>query len=175
MSMLMPPSARVRNMVAATPGWLRMPTPTMETFTTPVSQTTCRALRLSLTCSRRGRAFLASVREMVKEMSLRPSSAEDWMIMSTLTPSSARAPKILDATPGRSGKSVTVTLAWLRSKATPDTTTSSIRGTSPVINVPSSSVKEERTWMSTAYFFPTSMERACMTWAPAPASSSISS
>ncbi len=44
-----------------------------------------------------------------------------------------------------------------------------------MLNVPSSSVKEERTWMSTAYFFPTSIERACMTWAPAPASSSISS
>ena len=40
MSMLIPASANVENMRAATPGWLRMPTPTMETLATLSSDKT---------------------------------------------------------------------------------------------------------------------------------------
>ncbi len=43
-----------------------------------------------------------------------------------------------------------------------------------MIQVPGCGWKAERTWMDTPKRSATSMERGCMTWAPAPASSSIS-
>ena len=77
--------------------------------------------------------------------------------------------------PGLSGTPMSVTLASFLSAATPATSTSSICFSSGTTQVPSLSLKLERTWIGTPYFMPNSTERICSTLAPSDASSSISS
>ena len=57
----------------------------------------------------------------------------------------------------------------------PETTTSSMSGSSSQQSVPGSSVKDDFTQSGTLYFMANSTERICSTFAPALASSSISS
>ena len=47
-------------------------------------------------------------------MSVRPSSAMFWTIMSTFTPASARGPKMAAAMPGRSATEISVIFASSR-------------------------------------------------------------
>ncbi len=68
-----------------------------------------------------------------------------------------------------------VILASSRVAVTPLTTTASIAFSSGTTQVPSLSLKLERTWIGTPYFIPNSTERICSTLAPSEASSSISS
>jgi len=59
--------------------------------------------------------------------------------------------------------------------ATPQTSKSRIQAASGTIQVPSTSLKELRTITGTSNFLANSMERECITPAPALANSSISS
>ena len=59
--------------------------------------------------------------------------------------------------------------------AAPQTTTSRIQSASGTIQVPSTSLNDERTCNGTSNFLANSMLRECMTLAPTLASSSISS
>ena len=68
-----------------------------------------------------------------------------------------------------------VILASSRVAVTPLTTTASMAFSSGTTQVPSLSLKLERTWIGTPYFIPNSTERICSTLAPSEASSSISS
>jgi hypothetical protein len=78
-----------------------------------------------------------------------PSALAFWMIMSTTMPAAAIGPKTCAAMPGRSGTRTSVSFAWFRSAATPETVTSSMLGSSSTTHVPSSSLNEERTWTLT--------------------------
>jgi len=98
------------------------------------------------------------------------------MIMSTLMASSARAPKMVAATPGLSGTAVMDNLASFLSKAMPVTTGASMALAFFKIIVPFLFVNMlDRTCIFTPYFFATSMDLDCITWDPDPASSNISS
>ena len=77
--------------------------------------------------------------------------------------------------PGRSGTRRIEIFAWLRSWVTPVTTTSSMPCSSFVTSVPGSGLNDERTCTVTPYFLANSTERACRTFAPRLAISSISS
>ena len=91
-----------------------------------------------------------SVRGSVNEMSVRAVEAAEMFctIMSMLMPESASDSKIRAASPTLSGTPTTVTLASLRSWATPEMIACSISST-PVVSthVPGFCEKEERTWM----------------------------
>src|SRR6266542_6488958 len=125
----------------------------------------------SMVARTRGR----SSRGAVKDTSVRSRWETFCTIMSTFTPSSARARKIAAATPGRSGTPSMVTFASESSAATPEMIACSIRTSSSVTHVPASSPNEDRTWIVTPYRRAYSTERACRTLAPDAASSSISS
>ena len=95
--------------------------------------------------------------------------------MSMLTSASATARKMAAASPGLSGTPTTVTFASLRSWATPEMIACSMSSLSLVTQVPSRCVNDERTWMGMSERRAYSTQRRCRTFAPAAASSSISS
>ena len=110
-SMLIRSSPSTSKTLAATPGCERMPAPTIETLpicssVRTLSETSPRAAIVSLAVGR-------SARSTVKERSASWSSPTGsfWMITSTLTLASARAPKMRPATPGSSRTPVSVTRA----------------------------------------------------------------
>ena len=76
---------------------------------------------------------------------------------------------------GLVGDPCNVIFASSRVAVTPETTTASMAFSSGTTQVPSLSLKLERTWIGTSYFMPNSTERICSTFAPSEASSSISS
>ena len=104
--------------------------------------------------------------------------------MSMFTLVSAITRKISAALPGTSGTPTIVTLASDRSWATPETMGCSMGAPSSrvmvsfgsgMIQVPSWSEKEERTWIGTPNRRAYSTERRCRTLAPEAASSRVSS
>ncbi len=78
------------------------------------------------------------------------------------------------AAPGRSGTPSTVTRASFLIIAAPHTAWPAASGSATII-VPGLSLKLLRTWTGTQNFLANSIERLCITPAPAVASSSISS
>ena len=82
-------------------------------------------------------------------MSVEPSALTFWMIMSTTMLAAAMGPKSRDATPGRSGTFFSVSFASSRSRATPETETSSMLESSSTTQVPSESLNDDRTWTGT--------------------------
>ena len=86
----------------------------------------------------------------------------------------ATCEKIVEAAPGRSGTPRTVTRASFLATAAPQTGWFGASGSATII-VPGSSLKLLRTWIGTSNFLPNSIDRLCITPAPALASSSISS
>ena len=82
--------------------------------------------------------------------------------------------KTVIAAPGRSGTPSTVTRASSLIIAAPQTGWSGASGSAAII-VPGWSLKLLRTWTGTLNFLANSIERLCITPAPALASSSISS
>ena len=175
MSMLMPWCASVSNILAATPGCERMPMPTTESFAMPSVDVTSRA-PISFTMGWSVFAALAASWDAtVKLMSVKPFSLTFCTITSMLMLASAIVLKTLAAMPGLSGTPAMVTLAWFLSTATPRMTTSSILGVSSFTMVPGLWLKLLRTSNTTPNFLANSTERACMTFDPSAANSSISS
>ena len=112
-------------------------------------------------------------------MSVLPSSTLETFCstMSMLTSASATARNTLAAYPGMSGIPTTVTLASLRSCATPVRMASSM-GMSlidPMTKVPGFSEYDDRTWTGRLYRRAYSTQRSISTLAPHAAISSISS
>ncbi len=107
-------------------------------------------------------------------MSVRPSAATFCAIMSIGTFLAVTLAKIVIAAPGRSGTPSTVTRASFLIIAAPHTGSPTASGSLTII-VPAMSLKLLRTWTGTPNFLANSMERLCITPAPAVASSSISS
>ena len=117
-----PASASARKKVAETPGCERIPAPTNEILPMPGSYSRdskpISALRASRAAITRSPSALGSV----NVMSVRCVAAAETFctIMSMLTCASATVSKMAAASPGRSGTPTTVTLASLRSCATPE-------------------------------------------------------
>ena len=107
-------------------------------------------------------------------MSARPSAATFWAIMSMGMFLAVTLAKIVIAAPGRSGTPSTVTRASFLIIAAPQTGRPATSGSLTII-VPLVSLKLLRTWTGTQNFLANSIERLCITPAPAVASSSISS
>ena len=108
-------------------------------------------------------------------MSAWPAADMFWTIMSMLMPASASGRKMRPATPGRSGTPRIVTFASPVSCATPEMIACSSMSSSLTTHVPSASLNDERTWIFTPWFRAYSTARSASTFAPAAASSSISS
>ena len=102
-------SPRVRNTFAATPGWLRMPAPTIETLPTSSSAETLPTCSGSSTSVAERRSSRATVNERSALWSAETGSF--WMIMSTFTFASESALNTRPATPGSSERPVRVTRA----------------------------------------------------------------
>ena len=95
--------------------------------------------------------------------------------MSMLTSASASARKTVAAMPGRSGTPEIVILASVVSWAIPEMMARSSTSSSLTIQLPSSVVNDERTWIGTPWLRAYSTERSISTRAPLAARSSISS
>jgi hypothetical protein len=95
--------------------------------------------------------------------------------MSIEMASSAIALNTVAATPGRSGTRSSVTLASAASSATPEISTPSIGSSTSWTQVPGPSSNDDRTCKRTPARRAYSTDLDCSTWAPAAASSSISS
>jgi len=122
----MPSFARVENILAATPEWLFIPTPTMDTFAMCSSPKTLSAPILLATLRLISIAWRKSALGTVKVTSVRPSALVFWMIISTTMPTSPIGLKIWAAIPGRSGTLVMVMRASFLSQVTAATITLSI-------------------------------------------------
>src|SRR4029079_17780014 len=175
-SMLMPLSPRVVNTLAATPGWVFIPAPTIDTF--PIVSSVATVMPSSAAIgSSAVRAVWTSSRGIVNDMSARrPSvSGSPWTIMSMFTFAPASAVLTPPATPGVSGTPMSVT------RASPsEWVTAVINGCSMVCSsdwttVPGASSKLDRQWMRTPWLRAYSTDRNCRTPAPDAAISSISS
>ena len=159
--------------MAATPGWLRIPAPTIETL--PIRSSVSSRSQISS----RSSASVAVCRSPGSTVNDRSAfwSADTgsfWMIMSTFTLAPARAPKICAATPGSSRTPVSVTRAssaWV----TAVTEGLSIVSFSETTRVPGPSSNELRQWIGISWFRAYSTERSWSTLAPEAAISSISS
>ena len=174
--MFTPSSASTWNILAATPAWLRIPTPTMLTFAMPSSCSTFPAPICLPILRTSSLVFSASRRPTVNAMSVRPSSlAGVWTMTSTTTPCSAREPNTLAAMPGLSGTLRITNRDSSRVSAIPLTSTSSIAASSSQTRVPASSPNDDFTQRGTLYFMANSTLRICRTFEPREASSSISS
>ena len=173
--MLIPDSPSVSKTFAATPGWLRMPAPTIETL--PICSSVCTSAETPSRPRMTSTAVSRSSRSSVKERSASWSSVTGsfWMIMSTLTLASASAPKMRPATPGSSRTPVSVTRASPSEWVTAVTSGLSIVSSSETTRVPPPSSNELRQWMRTPWFRAYSTERSCSTFAPEADISSISS
>ena len=101
--MLMPAAARVSNMVADTPGWLRMPAPTSDTLAMSASASTSPAPISGARARVTSRLVSRSTFGTVKEMSVVPCSDMFCTMVSTLTMRSARARNSRAAMPGLVG------------------------------------------------------------------------
>ena len=144
--MLIPSFARVLNILEATPEWLLIPTPTIETLAISSSAMTSLAPNSFATDWAIFRDVGKSSLEMVKAILASPSSRlEVWMIMSTMMFALLMASKKVAAMPGLSGTLAISILAWFVSYVTPDTTTCSISTSSSQTMVPSLSLNDERT------------------------------
>jgi hypothetical protein len=95
--------------------------------------------------------------------------------MSTMMCAAAMFEKIRAAIPGSSRTPAMLSFAWCLSRLIPRTTTSSMLGVSSLAIVPRRLVKLDRTSNSTPNFLANSTARDCITFAPLPAISSISS
>ena len=174
--MFTPSSASTWNIFAATPAWLRMPTPTMDTLAMSSSCSTLPAPICFASLRTQSSVFSRSIRPTVKARSVRLSSCAGVCTMTSTTMSSpASVPKIFAARPGLSGTLRMTKRASSRVTAMPETSTFSIAASSSVISVPGSSVKLDFTQSGTLYFIANSTERICRTFDPSDASSSISS
>jgi len=111
---LIPSFARVEKNLAATPVWLRIPAPTIETLIIFLSAITEAAPNSFPTPCSISKAFFASDFETVKVRSALPSLLTFWIIISTIILASAMGLKIFAAMPGTSGIPVTVSLAASR-------------------------------------------------------------
>ena len=112
MSMFTPSLASTPKTFAATPGWERMPAPTIETL--PISSCVLSSLNASpWSGSSAARATRRSSRGTVKEISAKPpaEAGSFWTIMSTFTFAPASASKMRAAAPGASGTPSSVTRA----------------------------------------------------------------
>ena len=109
--MLMFSACSAANALAATPEWLRMPTPMAETLATWVSCSTSCAPVLARISSISARVFFRSLRGTVKVMSVTPSRLGFWTIISTRMPCCDSGPKMAAETPGLSGTLRRVTRA----------------------------------------------------------------
>ena len=116
-----------------------------------------------------------SPRSTVKLMLAVWSSNTFWMMSSTMMLAAAMSPKILAATPGRSGTRLIVTRVMSDLRAAPLTTMCSMVGVSATIIVPGLVFWLLRTWIGTEYFLANSTARVWSTLAPRPDSSIISS
>ncbi len=128
----------------------------------------------------RGRVAGPSVFGSVNEMSVLAVSVRETFctIMSMLAPAVATTVKICAALPGTSGTPTTVILAWLRSAATPAMSGSSTLlspSTGLTTRVPVLLLNDDRTCRVTPCLRAYSTARMYKTFAPAAASSSISS
>src|SRR5215212_6842979 len=147
-SMLILFSPSTRKTLAATPGWLRIPAPTIETLpidwsvSMPISESSS---RIASTAASRSSA------STVNDRSAPPSwdTGSFWMIMSTLMLASASAPKMRPATPGSSGTPVRVTRASSVEWVTAVTSGRSMVSCSETTRVPGASSAELRQWMRT--------------------------
>ncbi len=174
-SMLIPSSPRTRKTCAATPGWLRIPAPTMETL--PIRSSVRISPELMPVASIASTALVRSSRATVKERSA-PCSVETgsfWMITSTLTFASASAVKIRPAMPGSFWTPARVTRA-----SSSECATAVIRGRSMVsfsetTRVPVPLSNDERQWIGMSLLRAYSTLRSCSTLAPEADISSISS
>ena len=94
--MLMPSSPSVENTLAATPGWVFIPAPTIETLPIVSSAVISSMPTSAMSGSSAARAVRRSSRGTVNDTSARVPSPTGsfWMIMSTLTFASASALKI---------------------------------------------------------------------------------
>ena len=177
-SMLIPSPPSTSKTLAATPGWERMPAPTIETL--PIRS----SLRTPWLTSRAPTVSVAAVRSersTVNERSARASSPTGsfWMITSTLMSASASAVKIRPATPGSSRTPVSVTRAspseWVTAVTKGCSMVSCSLSSSLTTRVPGPSSKLLRQWMRTPWLRAYSTERSCSTLAPEADISSISS
>ena len=163
---------RASNILEATPLWLCIPAPTMDTLAQVSSQVTWSNFALS---RRTRRAVSASLSAQVKLMSFLPSRPVDCRMMSTLIFFWASRPKILKLVPGSSGTFRIVITATSVSFATPLISIPSTSFTTSLTTVPGTGFRLERTSSSTLYFLASSTLRLLSTCAPRDASSSISS
>src|SRR6185436_5145759 len=125
--MSIPTDARASNASAATPGWLRMPAPTIDTFATFSSVSTPLPPSSAATLVAISVAVARSPRSTVKVSVHFPFTLDGATTMtSTFTPRSASGRKIFAAVPGRDGRWWSASLAQLRSTARPRTRTSSM-------------------------------------------------
>ncbi len=138
----------------------------MLTLATDASVVISRTPRSRAMGSRIRLARASSTRGVVNERSVAPWWPTFWTMMSTLIPASASGSKTRAATPGLSGTATRVTLATLRSWASPRTLFRCSTCGSSVMSVPVASSKELRTSMTTLLTQPSSTARTCMTWAP---------
>ena len=118
-SMLTFSAARVSNICAATPGFVRIPAPTNDTRPMAASKLLPPASMSTTTLSTISLVRANSSRGTVNEMSVWSSVETFCSIMSTLTLASASARNSLAAMPGRSGTRKMVTLASEVSWVTP--------------------------------------------------------
>ena len=173
---LIPRLASARNMVAATPAWLFMPTPTTEILATSSSASKDAKPMASRAFSRTSIEAGSCARGTVKVTSVLPSPlAMFCTIMSTLILASANGPKMPATTPGLSGTPTSVTLASPLSATMPAISSCSISSSSSTTSVPGASEKLDSTCTTTFSFMASSTDRVCNTLAPTLASSSISS
>ena len=120
-SMLIRWSDSALNIVAATPGWPRIPLPITETLARPFWASTVRAPISLATPPRMRSAWRPSADDTVNDMSVTPSWLAVWTMTSAAISASARGAKIDAAMPGRSGTPTTESRATCSSCAMPRT------------------------------------------------------
>ncbi len=153
-----PSSSSVANILAATPGWLRMPA--------PITLTWPRSSRVDHSTPRPSRAESVSARSSAENT----ISGPVWMTVSTLIPPSASAPKSCAAETPTTRYTFSTDLC-----VTPEMSAfSSIRSSSSRIHVPAASEKLDRTCSLTPWLRANSTDRSWSTRAPDAAISSIS-
>ena len=113
--------------------------------------------------------------DTVKVKSVLSSILTFWTITSTSISASLIGPSILKAVPGVSPTLWRVNFTWSFWNAIPDTNAFSILSSFNEIKVPFPSLKLDKTLTGTLYLLANSTALVCTTFAPWPASSSISS
>ena len=167
--MLMPSSASTWNIFAATPAWLRMPTPTIETLAISSSVSTPVGLdRLGRPSSSRPCALARSALATVKVRSVLPSCGDvlDDHVDDDVPSRRARR----RSSPPRPGMSGTPRMRDLRLVLVVGDPADHARlpstASSSHTSVPGSSLNDDFTHSGTLYFIANSTERICSTLAP---------